>query len=341
MTGKPIDVNNEAPLRYSILDPTGNITALVESRVDRSSYKEISAEIMRKHPEVEQVGFVSFDEKSGSGTSVDAVLNMAGGEFCGNASMSAAALYLIRKKQNIADETLSGCEAGAKQVTHIVSGTDGKDLSACKPGAEQVSHMVSCNDGKILFDCTGTEKTVMLMVSGSESQVEVKLERTGKLSFDAGVHMPEAVEIYNHDFSSGGIKGFLPVVRLEGISHIIIEHGSEFYSLLNDTELAEETVKIWCDELSADGLGLLFISEQGTESELVPLVYVPASGTVFWENSCASGSAAAGMYFSEKKGLPAEIVFKEPGGCLRVKSDRAKKETWIFGKTSLVRSERL
>ena len=45
---------------------------------------------MRKHPEVEQVGFVSLDGGFPS-------LRMAGGEFCGNASMSAAALLAIEK----------------------------------------------------------------------------------------------------------------------------------------------------------------------------------------------------------------------------------------------------
>ena len=43
---------------YSILDPTGNITALVESPVERAQYQTAAAVIMRLHPEVEQVGFL-------------------------------------------------------------------------------------------------------------------------------------------------------------------------------------------------------------------------------------------------------------------------------------------
>ena len=42
---------------YSILDPTGNITALVESPVERTRYQAAAAAIMHLHPEVEQVGF--------------------------------------------------------------------------------------------------------------------------------------------------------------------------------------------------------------------------------------------------------------------------------------------
>ena len=38
------------PVRYSILDPTGNITALVESPVEPERQPELAAELMRRHP---------------------------------------------------------------------------------------------------------------------------------------------------------------------------------------------------------------------------------------------------------------------------------------------------
>ena len=79
-------------MRYRIFDPTGNITALVEDTVDVSQQPSVAAAIMQKHPNVEQVGFVTL------GGDLPA-LRMAGGEFCGNASMSAAAL--IAMEQNL------------------------------------------------------------------------------------------------------------------------------------------------------------------------------------------------------------------------------------------------
>ena len=48
---------------------------------------------MRRHPEVEQVGFVRFSDDSGD--PVRAGLRMAGGEFCGNASCCAAVLWFL------------------------------------------------------------------------------------------------------------------------------------------------------------------------------------------------------------------------------------------------------
>ena len=48
---------------------------------------------MRRHPEVEQVGFVRFSDDPGD--PVRAGLRMAGGEFCGNASCCAAVLWFL------------------------------------------------------------------------------------------------------------------------------------------------------------------------------------------------------------------------------------------------------
>ena len=73
-------------LEYYIINPTGNITALVISDVNRKNFKSVSNLIMQKHPQVEQVGFVDFSEGIPK-------LHMAGGEFCGNATISTAVLY--------------------------------------------------------------------------------------------------------------------------------------------------------------------------------------------------------------------------------------------------------
>ena len=95
MTGK---------LSYALLDPTGNMTLLAETPVPEAAQPLTAKRLMEQEPATEQVGFVS-DTDDGIG------LRMAGGEFCGNASMSAAVLYLLRK----------GMDGG--EVTVRVSGT--------------------------------------------------------------------------------------------------------------------------------------------------------------------------------------------------------------------------
>lgn len=263
-------------IRYNILDPTGNITALVESPVERAQYQTTAAAIMRLHPEVEQVGFLLPAGADGLPT-----LQMAGGEFCGNATMCAAALLRLR-------------------------GLSGDRIS--------------------------------FHVSGAAQPLEVCLRETGDGAFSAELQMPQAREITERVFAFESLRGSLPLVRMEGISHIVIESDSAFFKLLDDRPRAEQAVRSFCAELGAEGLGLLFLEGEGSERRMTPLVYIPGSGTVFWENSCASGSAAAGMYLAHAGRASGEVDMLEPGGILTVTSDARTGETRLRGSVRLAAS---
>ncbi len=270
---KDLDTTAE-DLHYSIWDPAGNITALVESDVRIEEQPSAAAKIMERHPEVEQVGFVRFSPES---SEAQVHLRMAGGEFCGNASMSAAALYILK-----------------------YFSFDFQDPIPVKLRVSGASDLIFC-----------------LVELGSLSTVNVS------------IRIPEALSIRKEILSVGRMICELPVVRMEGISHIIVTPQSGFYSLLQDRGMAEETVKDWCGQLAADGLGIMFYNDTGTVCKLDPLVYVPACGTTFWENSCASGTASVGMWLSDENASPVSLMVQEPGGCIRVNADRAKSETFL------------
>ena len=320
-------------MRYRIFDPTGNITALVESLVDVERQPETAAAVMLRHPKVEQVGFFRMagpaqqDNAAADGTAaspVQAMLRMAGGEFCGNASMSAAALHVLirdaeaREREKISDrrDAAEGKESGTgKEVAEVGKVSDGN------PAAERVC----------------------LQVSGAAEPVEVELSplyeaQSGSSgAFRASVHMPPAIGIEEREWKFGLLSGRLPLVRMEGISHILIGPDSVFSGLLRDRRSAEDAVRAWCREIRADGLGLMFLTPQEeTEYSLTPLVYVPGSNTIFWENSCASGSSAAGMYLADRSGKTETFHFHEPGGTLLVKSGPAGRETWLAGRVRLL-----
>lgn len=297
---------------YNIMDPTGNITALVESGITPENRSAVAAWIMQKHPEVEQVGFVGFPVPEEEG--VHAVLRMAGGEFCGNASMCAAALYLMDSRPEQA--------------------ADPDEMSAVP------------------------ENRILLRVSGTKQPVEVRLRKNAPGEYSAGIRMPAPLSVGQAEFRFGEMGGTLPVVHMEGISHIIIEPESPFACLQKDRRSAEEAVRAWCEDLRTEGLGLMFLEEMAASEvddagqdisracegvlevfffKLTPLVIIPGSGTLFWERSCASGSAAAGMYLAEKADRTVSLVLKEPGGILRVSGDPAGEDTWLFGRTKLLR----
>ena len=253
-------------MRYSILDPTGNITALVESAVPAADRPAAAARIMRLHPEVEQVGFVRGES-----------LRMAGGEFCGNASMCAAALRLLNSG--------AACEGWTP---------------------------------------------LRLRVSGASEPVALRLRAEEGERFTAEIQMPPALGIGPRAFAFEDLRAALPLVHLEGISHIIVGEDSPFFALLHDRPRAERAVRALCGELGAEGLGLLFLEKTAEANRMTPLVYIPGSGTVFWENSCASGSAAVGMALAKAADTPLTLSLKEPGGVLTVRCD-PRGGTWLRG----------
>lgn len=80
-------------LTYSIYYPGGNTTALVNQLILNPILKRrINDKIMADNPLVEQVGFISQECYR---------LEMAGGEFCGNATRCAAFYYLKGKSGKI------------------------------------------------------------------------------------------------------------------------------------------------------------------------------------------------------------------------------------------------
>ena len=270
-------------IKYDIFDPNGNITALVETHVDIREQPAVADEIMKIHPEVEQVGFVYFDPIR----PVPAYLRMAGGEFCGNATLSAAALYLLRYKEE----------------------TD-----------------------KVRVRVTGVSRSL---------EVKIKKREDDESSFDAGVEMPKSLGIEKEKLSWESASDTLPAVMMEGITHVIIKNGSSLYSLKDDKDAAEDAVRDWCMKLGAECLGLMFLDDSEDDMTLTPLVYVPGADTVFWENSCASGSSAVGMYLASESETMVDIMLKEPGGNLRVTSNPQSGETRLFGSTKLISTENL
>ena len=76
-------------LRFVKLDPTGNTTILVSTPVPRAEQPRVAERLMASENLcAEQVGFIEAPTLSGA----RARLQMAGGEFCGNASMSMGAI---------------------------------------------------------------------------------------------------------------------------------------------------------------------------------------------------------------------------------------------------------
>ncbi len=248
---------------YYIINPTGNITALVLGEHKKADYAAIGSAVMKKHNNVEQVGFVSS-------VGDDISINMCGGEFCGNATMSAAALAF--------------------------------DLSL-KQGT--VSYLINA--------------------SGAEGAVPVTVkENNGGYICEISVKRPENIEEKKLKFKD---KEFVfPVVTLGGISHIIVENQSVFAD-------ADDMIRHFAKELCVNALGMMFYNT--VSGKLDPLVYVSNANTLFYENSCASGSCALCAYLSRNNADVVEYAFKQPGGTLMVRSSAGSEYVILRGKIKI------
>ena len=237
---------------YYYADPTGNITILAPLCPDIADTAREAENLMELEPTAEQVGFLGS-----AGLGYDISLQMAGGEFCGNATLSAAAVFCMN--------------AGGNR---------------------------------------NEENTVRVSVSGAAFPVPVLIRQTGSGTFLGTVSMPSPLVVSSVSFSCDGEDFSLPIVRFEGITHLL-----SFRMLPKKT--AERIVKEQCAVLQADALGIMQIDlDSGT---LIPFVYVPKSGTLFWEGSCASGTAAAGAYLYKTFG-PGKWEFTEPSGRLIIEA---------------------
>ncbi len=161
--------------RYVILDPTGNLTALVLTPVPEEKKQELIRRLLR---ESEQVAFLlpapgpeasekPLKDPAAGEKTIAAGLRLMGGEFCGNATMAAAA-WLLRGRLQAGEEHslfLSVSGAGEPVPCRIRALADGsyegtvrmpairgiedvrladRDLSAVH--MEGILHLVDCGE---------------------------------------------------------------------------------------------------------------------------------------------------------------------------------------------------
>lgn len=233
-------------VEYTVADPTGNITILVEPGVPQEKQVEAASRLLKAEPLAEQVGFILPDN------SCDISVRMGGGEFCGNATLSAAALFCSR---------------------------------------------------------TGKEGCVRVRMSGCENILRVGVSRSSD-GYRGTVNMPVPLSVSKVTLPADGFSTELSLVDFGGIAHLVD---------INDSlrgDISRMRIREWCSLLGAEALGIMRYDP--VFSYLEPLVYVRDIDTLYYEHSCASGTAALGAVLAAEKGAPASVAVSEPGGILEI-----------------------
>ena len=260
--------------QYVKMDPTGNITVLVTDPVPREEQPELAGRLMAD-PSVggEQVGFLKRPEDPACRIH----LQMMGGEFCGNATMSAAAWMMMTDGQD-----------GERDIPMEVSGADG---------------------------------TLICRISTAEN------------GWEGTVRMPAVLECMTTDLPWRGEGYHLIAVRMEGITHLILN------GRIDCDEEAEAMLKAWSHAYQEDAVGLLQWNEE--QQSIRPLVLVKAAGTLVWESGCGSGSAAIGAWKALESGNPVTVTeVSQPGGMIRTEvrtEGKQIRKITITGKVRLIR----
>jgi diaminopimelate epimerase len=263
MEGSFMEEYRKMEYEIVIADPAGNITVFVLDPVERPGDRLALSGAIMADPllKAEQAGFVVPPQGKGGIWR----LEMAGGEFCGNAARSFG-LFAAR-------------EEGLK--------------------------------GKV---------SIPVSVSGAEGPVTVNADVEGGWA-EAEVPPPLALESLEY---SGTL---LPAVVFEGITHLIAPDikpsEGAFKEIMRSLEERRAAGMFPAREKSLAAAGVLFY-DRGARF-MTPAVYVRATGTLVFESSCGSGSAALGVWESrDLRDGERRFPVTQPGGIIEVRVKKSK-----------------
>lgn len=299
---------------YYLIDPTGNITILVESFVCKENHPYIAKRLMEAEKSCEQVGFImragptddivditSTGEMQGNesdidkNTAVDITLRMSAGEFCGNATMSTAALFCKSR----------GLAANAKRTVCVrasgVANPVKVDITCIEPDVQykgRVAMPAPLSVDTKKFSADGNDYILPLVDFGGIKHAIVMIPAAKEDNADTSI---------DSDYTLGAASAFRKTLKANSV---IREH-------------ADAYIRKWCNDNDYEGFGLIFVditkdyvnmseatydfetdsigdreTAAGYECDVNPLVYVPGCGTCFWESSCGSGTTALAAYLA-------------------------------------------
>ena len=128
-------------LHWMRCDPTGNITALVTDPIPPAERTATADCLMAADPAIEQVGFLS---SAPSGVRLD----MAGGEFCGNATLSAAAICLAAQQRAFGTVSVSVSGVPAPVTVAVRADADGYTGRVAMPLPTGIAAQAFLFDGR-------------------------------------------------------------------------------------------------------------------------------------------------------------------------------------------------
>lgn len=154
---------------------------------------------------------------------------------------------------------------------------------------------------------------VPVEISGNEEVLVAKVRPVSDHVFDVDIKLPlfHSISPINTVYKGKPYQGAL--VEFEGISHVVLQVGSD-----NPDEGLLRQLVNECKPRLCSAFGVMFYDE--SLNFMTPLVYVEDTGSIIWERSCGTGSAALGVALSQRNQCGIDATVGQPGGRLRIRT---------------------
>lgn len=155
---------------------------------------------------------------------------------------------------------------------------------------------------------------VPVEISGNEEVLVAKVRPVSDQVFDVDIKLPmfHSISPCKTLYRGKPYQGTL--VEFEGISHVVLQAGSD----KPDEGLLRHLVGE-CKPRYCSAFGVMFYDE--TRNFMTPLVYVEDTGSIIWERSCGTGTAALGVSLSQRGQCGIDATVGQPGGQLRIRTE--------------------
>lgn len=212
----------------------------------------------------------------------------------------------------LAAQLLESADIDAEQVGYVTF-REGKPLRVDMMGGEFCGN-ASRAAAAYALACDGKDQGVYgVSCSGCEEILPVKVNHTGGDDYEAFIEMPYPDDVSGLLVDVGGLPRRFFRVDLPGITHFV--HFVDTFDGL-DKEVYWQALKDYVGDEAFPAYGLILCDSK--TRVMVPAVYVSRTDTLYWENSCGSGSAAvaAALACTTRKRVAAYM--KQPGGTIAI-----------------------
>ena len=224
-------------------------------------------------------------------------LKLCAADPAGNVTLLVETPVPKEQYHTVANRLLALPELGGEQVGFLTEPRMGGAIRLEMMGGEFCGNAARCA-GYYHARKTGCGRLVSVEISGCGDVLQVEVDEDS-----AWAEMPIPMAVGPVEVA--GLP--MTAVRFEGIVHLVASMAPL------PRERVAELLPSLAMRFSAPAVGLMFLEGDG----MTPAVYVRETDSLFWENSCASGSAAVACAMTawEPDGIFRQVLL-QPGGTI-------------------------